>query len=150
MGHAILLRPLHRGMIRVSRQTISHTPFLTFASTAGSPKDNGSHHNIRKGTCFLRLTKTFLTPSCSPDQNELPTQADHQAEFYKDYHKVAKEYDKEFLKNRKEDLDTLLIFVSPAANVDQCMLIGAAGWSIFCPRHRVHHPGRYSKPARPG
>ena len=31
-----------------------------------------------------------------------------------DYRKVADEYDKEFLKKYEEDLDTTLIFVSPA------------------------------------
>lgn len=42
-----------------------------------------------------------------------PTQEDHQARFYEDYHKVAEEYDKEFLKRYDEDLNTTLIFVSP-------------------------------------
>jgi hypothetical protein len=38
---------------------------------------------------------------------------DPQARFYENYHKVAEEFDKEFLKKYGEDLDTTLIFVSP-------------------------------------
>ena len=45
----------------------------------------------------------------------LPVQEDHKARFYDDYRKVAEEYDKEFIKKKyDEDLNTTLIFVSPA------------------------------------
>ena len=44
----------------------------------------------------------------------LPAQEDHQEEFYKDYHRVAEEYDREFFGKYEEDLNTTLIFVSPA------------------------------------
>ena len=39
------------------------------------------------------------------------TKEDHRTKFYEHYHKEAEEYDKEFLKNREEDLNTTLIFV---------------------------------------
>jgi hypothetical protein len=54
-----------------------------------------------------------LTPPHSPAQGTPPTQ-DHRAQFYEDYHKVAEEYDKEFLKKHDEDLNTTLIFVCSA------------------------------------
>ena len=92
----------------------------------------------------------MLIPSRSPEQEGLPTQGDHQAEFYKDYHKVAKEYDEVFLKDRKEDLDTILIFVSFAGSVAGYALIKVTGWSFFRRLHRIHHSDQLSAPARPG
>ena len=67
---------------------------------------------MRTGKPILHLTKGLLISSRSPDKDKLPTQRDSQLEFYRNYQKVAEEYDRKFLKNRKEDLDTLLIFVS--------------------------------------
>jgi hypothetical protein len=40
-----------------------------------------------------------------------PTPEDHRARFYAEYHKEAEEYDKEFMKQYDEDLNTTLIFV---------------------------------------
>ena len=51
-------------------------------------------------------------PSRSKEQETLPVQEDHKAQFYENYRKVAEEYDKEFLKKYDEDLNTTLIFVS--------------------------------------
>lgn len=52
----------------------------------------------------------------------MPVQ-DHQARFYEEYHKVADEYDKEFLKKYGEDLDTTLIFVSLVSSFAEYMSI---------------------------
>ena len=51
---------------------------------------------------------------CSRQHGVLPAREDHQAEFYKDYRRVAEEYDREFLGKYGEDLNTTLIFVGPA------------------------------------
>ena len=51
--------------------------------------------------------------SCSQKGDVLPVREEHKAKFYKDYHTVAEEYDKEFIKRYDEDLNTTLIFVSP-------------------------------------
>ena len=48
-------------------------------------------------------------------------QEDPRAEFYKQYHKEAEEYDKEFIKRHDEDLNTTLIFVRlQADSTDTC------------------------------
>ena len=74
----------------------------------------------RMGKCLSSLAKVSLRLSLSQKRNTLPIQEDPQAEFYKNYRKVAEEYDKEFLKKHDEDLNTTLIFVSPpGALVDQ-------------------------------
>jgi hypothetical protein len=51
-------------------------------------------------------------PCSRKPANLPPTREDHRARFYADYHKVAEEYDKEFMKKYDEDLNTTLIFVS--------------------------------------
>ena len=48
----------------------------------------------------------------SKKQDAFPIREDYQAGFYKDYHKVSEEYDREFLKKYDEDLNITLIFVS--------------------------------------
>jgi hypothetical protein len=53
-----------------------------------------------------------LMASCRTKQDEPPAEETYQTEFYENYHKVAREYDKEFLRNHKEDLNTILVFVS--------------------------------------
>ena len=61
----------------------------------------------------MRLARVSLRFSCSQNQAPPPAnQEDHQAKFYKYYHEVAMEFDKEFLKKYDDDLDTTLIFVS--------------------------------------
>ena len=63
---------------------------------------------------FVCIRPKFRSdPSCSREQDIASIQEDHQTKFYKEYHKVAEEYDKEFLKKYDEDLNTTLIFVSP-------------------------------------
>ena len=52
-------------------------------------------------------------PSCKEEDQELP-RAGLRARFYEHYRKEAEEYDREFLKNCDEDLNTTLIFVSYA------------------------------------
>jgi hypothetical protein len=76
-------------------------------------------------------------------------QEDRQVEFCEDYYRVAEEHDKESLRNRKENSDTLLIIASRPGSLDEHMLIRAIGWSIFRRRHRIYHPSRVSTPARP-
>jgi len=41
-----------------------------------------------------------------------PQEADSRVKFYDKYYKIAEEYDKVFMKNHEEDLNTTLIFVS--------------------------------------
>ena len=53
----------------------------------------------------------MLTSPCSMKWDMFPVQEDHKARFYEDYHKVAEEYDREFMKKYDEDLNTTLIFV---------------------------------------
>ena len=64
------------------------------------------------GRLLSHITRISLRPSCSREHDITPPQEDPQAQFYKEYHKVAEEYDKEFLKKYDEDLNTTLIFVS--------------------------------------
>ena len=54
----------------------------------------------------------FTQIPCSKENDITPAQEDLQARFYNEYHKVAEEYDKEFLKKYDDDLNTTLIFVS--------------------------------------
>ncbi|KAF9780439.1 hypothetical protein BJ322DRAFT_1011998, partial [Thelephora terrestris] len=48
---------------------------------------------------------------------------DPQARFYENYHKVAEEFDKEFLKKYGEDLDTTLIFAGLFSAVTSAFII---------------------------
>ena len=57
--------------------------------------------------------RLLSSPTTTPKLDEISAQGDLQARFYDHYHKVAEEYDKEFLKKHDEDLNTTLIFVSP-------------------------------------
>jgi hypothetical protein len=113
-------------------------------------KKDGTLNGGRTGNFFLCLINLFPTPSCSLEQDEPLNQECHRAEFYKGYYRVAEENDKKMLKSRKEDLDTLLIFVSSTGSLDERILIRMIGWSVFRRRHRIHHPSRVSAPARPG
>ena len=58
---------------------------------------------------LIRMMLRFLP---SKKQDAFPIREDYQAGFYKDYHKVSEEYDREFLKKHDEDLNMTLIFVS--------------------------------------
>ena len=77
----------------------------------------------RMGRLFSHSPKLSLRPSCSGKPDVLPTHEDHQAQFYKDYQKIAEEYDKEFLKRYDEDLNTTLIFVSFASRLMNTRLL---------------------------
>ena len=87
--------------------------------------------------------------SYSTMRDEPLTQEDYRARFYSDYRKVAEEYDKEFLKKYDEDLNTTLIFVSPALSFDEGVLTRPSGWSVLGCHLRFYHPGRFPTPARP-
>ena len=68
--------------------------------------ENGTR--TRKGPprkSLSHLTTISLKPSCSQEHDATPPQEGPQAQFYKEYHKVAEEYDKEFLKKYGEDLN---------------------------------------------
>jgi hypothetical protein len=54
-------------------------------------------------------------PSQGP-AGEAKGEENHRTKFYEHYRKEAEEYDKEFLKNREEDLNTTLIFVRMGRN----------------------------------
>ncbi|KAF9780460.1 hypothetical protein BJ322DRAFT_1011923, partial [Thelephora terrestris] len=64
-----------------------------------------------------------LTTLRSQKQSALPTEGDHQARFYDTYHKVAEEYDKDFLKKYGGDLDTTLIFAGLFSAVTSAFII---------------------------
>lgn len=76
--------------------------------------------------------------SHSRKKDTLPVREDCRARFYEDYRKVADEYDKEFFKKYDEDLDTTLIFVSPARQSVGRVLIRPLGWFILCRNFRLH------------
>ena len=76
---------------------------------------------------------------CSQEQDVLPIQEDHQAQFFKYYHKEAEDYDKEFVKRHDDDLGTTLIFVSFVSSFDVCMLTRVTGWSVLCCHFSLHH-----------
>ena len=78
----------------------------------------------------------------------MPTHEDHRARFYEDYHKVAEEYDKQFLKKHGGDLDTTLIFVSSCGVFDERALIRGTGWFVLSSHLRIYHPIRLPTPAR--
>ena len=78
----------------------------------------------------------------------MPTQGDHRARFYEDYHKVAEEYDKEFLKKHDEDLNTTLIFVSSLPVSDEYVLTMGTGRSILCSHICVYHSGGFPTSTR--
>ena len=64
-----------------------------------------------------------LRPPRSRKPQDLPPIQDHRSRFYVDYRRMAKEYDKEFLKRWHDgDLDTTLIFVS----------FGWCAWACAC------------------
>ena len=66
----------------------------------------------RMGEFPLVSSQNVTEAPCSQKPANLPpTREDHRARFYADYHKVAEEYDKEFMKKYDEDLNTTLIFV---------------------------------------
>lgn len=77
----------------------------------------------------------------------MPTQEDHQAQFYEGYRKVAEGYDKAFLKKYDEDLNTTLIFVSSSPGFDDGVLTSGVGWFIFCSHFCIYHPVRLPTPA---
>ena len=87
------------------------------------------------------MTILPLRPSCTPEPDGIPTQEDHRARFYEVYHKVAEEYDKEFLKKHDGDLNTTPIFVSDTPGLDGLVLTMGTGWSFLCSHLRIHHPG---------
>ena len=98
---------------------------------------------------FLSVSaRISLTRSLSQEQDVLIAKEDHQAQFYKDYRKVAEEYDKEFMKEYNEDLNTTLIFVSSPSRSDGPVLMKASGRSVLRRRIRVHHSGPVSTSAR--
>ena len=97
----------------------------------------------RMGRFLFSLTRVSLRLSLSPKRDALPIQEDPQAEFYKNYRKVAEEYDKEFLKKHDEDLNTTLIFVSPDWTSGGPALIRTSGRSVLCRRIRVYHRGGF-------
>jgi len=75
----------------------------------------------------------------SQKQDTLPTQEDHQAQFFEHYHKEAEDYDKEFMKKHDEDLNTTLIFVSFAPTFSSYILTRVVGWFILCCHFCFHH-----------
>ena len=73
-------------------------------------------------------------------------QEDCRARFYEDYHKVAEEYDKEFLKKHDEDLNTTLLFVSSTRGLDGLVLTRGTGWFVLRGHLRIYHSGRLQTP----
>ena len=70
----------------------------------------------KQQTCwFSPVFRQLLLPdSLHRKEEDLGSpQEDVRAQFYTHYHKVAEEYDKEFVKKHDEDLNTTLIFVRP-------------------------------------
>lgn len=59
----------------------------------------------------LRASVDPLTPSPSKVRGLLPIQDNLRTKFYEEYHKMAEEHDKDFVKKYDDDLDTTLIFV---------------------------------------
>ena len=100
------------------------------------------------GEFLLVSARISLTRSLSQEQGVLAAKEDYQAQFYKDYRKVAEECDKEFLKKHDEDLNTTLIFVSSPSRSDGPVLMKASGRSVLRRRIRVHHSGPVSASAR--
>ena len=92
--------------------------------------------------------KPLLTPLRSLKHGVLPTNEGHRVQFYDNYRKVAEEYDKEFVKQHDEDLNTTLIFVSLAPKSGEHVLTELPGRSIFRCRFRIHNRGRSSAPTR--
>ena len=90
--------------------------------------------------------KPLLTPLRSLKQGVLPTNEGHRVQFYDNYRKVAEEYDKEFVKQHDEDLNTTLIFVSLAPKSSEHVLTKLPGRSIFRCRFRFHNRSRSSAP----
>jgi hypothetical protein len=96
----------------------------------------------------MTRAKPLLTSFYSPEQGMLPNDEGHRVQFYDTYRKVAEEYDKEFVKQHDEDLNTTLIFVSSASKVGERVLTQLPGRSIFCRRFRIHNRSRSSAPTR--
>ena len=71
-----------------------------------------SGYDSRLSILLSIVSHLSLIRSQEHDATRPPPQEGPQAQFYKEYHKVAEEYDKEFLKKYDEDLNTTLIFVS--------------------------------------
>ena len=90
--------------------------------------------------------KPLLTSLRSLKQGVLPTNEGHRVQFYDNYRKVAEEYDKVFVKQHDEDLNTTLIFVSLPPRSGERVLTGLPGRSIFCCRFRIYNRSRSSAP----
>ena len=100
------------------------------------------------GKLLSSLATVSLKPSLSQKQDMPPIQEDAQAEFYKNYRKVAEEYDKEFLKKHDEDLNTTLIFVSHPWTCGGLDPIRISGRAVLRRRIRIHHRGGLTASAR--
>jgi hypothetical protein len=103
---------------RIHALQLDHTLILNCSQIhEEKPKEKGGgEQTVRREAerqYLSRLASTLPNPSYSPEQDVTPTQDDYRTRFYDSYHKVAEEYDKEFLKKHDEDLNTTLIFVSP-------------------------------------
>ena len=93
-------------------------------------------------------TNMSLKPPFGLEGGEPHAQEDHQARFYDQYHKVAEEYDKEFLKKHDEDLNTTLIFVSSLWGLDDHTLTELSGGSFLRGHFRIHYRSKLTAPAR--
>ena len=52
---------------------------------------------------------------------------------------LVREYDKGRVSDNKEDIDTLLVFVSPSLSTLGVPISTPIGWFILGSRHRIHH-----------
>jgi hypothetical protein len=108
-------RSLHQSMVHVP--LLNHTLTLNHSQVFEemAKEKDGGEQTVRQeaNRQFISPPTTISLNPYSPKQEAIPTQKDHWTRFYERYHKVAEEYDNEFLKKHDEDLNTTLIFVSP-------------------------------------
>ena len=88
--------------------------------------------------CFALRTIGVLIPHRKKQGVKSPGE-DVRDKFYERYREEAGEYDTEFIKKYKEDLDTTLIFVCCPHRSGTHVLIRLAGWPVLCRYLCLHH-----------
>lgn len=82
--------------------------------------------------CFVSR-KSAPKPSSSQKKDSPSTVEDLRSKFYGHYRNEAEDYDREFLEEHDEDLNTTLIFVCSRHRPGTCVLTRITGWSFFPP-----------------
>ena len=107
----------------------------------------GMRNRLKPRKFYLVFGRSAIKTLYSQKKDLPLATEDYRARFYETYRREAEDYDKEFIKKYDEDLNTTLIFVSPAHCSDQHVSTWMTGRSVFCRDFRLHHRGQLPTPA---